>query len=289
MPRSGRKRYYLANLLRLTRFPNLIIIGITQYFTAIFLVGNPEIYYQTFTSIELLILSSSTVIIAAAGYIINDYYDIKIDYINRPDRVVVGRIIKRRVVLAAHITLNFAGIAMGLLLSWKIALINFIAAFLLWFYSNQLKRLPFVGNLLIALLTGMSLIVVAVYYQTNFYLILNYTVFAFSITLIREIIKDMEDIAGDERYGSKTLPIIIGIRKTKILLYIFISAFVFLLFYLSYNLGNPILNTFFIILILPIFYFIYLLYRADTKKRFNQLSNFCKLFMLAGILSMTFF
>lgn len=276
-------------MLKIIRFPNLVIIGITQYFTAIFLIGDPRTYFETFTSINLLILSSSTIIIAAAGYIINDYYDVKIDYINKPDRVIVGRVIKRRVVLAAHIALNFVGISMGLLLSWKIAFINFVAAFLLWFYSNQLKRQPFVGNVLIALLTGLALIVVAIYYQTNFGLILNYAVFAFSITLIREIIKDMEDMAGDEKYGSKTLPILIGVRKTKTVLYVLISSFVFLLFYLAYNLGNPILNTFFLILIIPIIYFIYLIYRADTKKRYNQLSNFCKLFMLAGILSMTFF
>jgi len=289
LPNTSTISDFFKNLLKLTRFPNLLIIGFTQYFAAIFLVGHPQNYTFVLTNLHMLVLSSSTVIIAAAGYIINDYYDIKIDYINKPEKVIVGRHIKRRIVLFAHIALNFAGITLGLWLGWKIAIINFFAAFALWFYSNRLKRMPFVGNFVIALLTGLSLIVVAVYFHRNFYLILNYAVFAFSITLIREIIKDMEDMAGDEHYGSKTLPIVWGVRKTKNFLYALIIIFVALLFYLSHLLNNATLNTFFLILLVPIFYFVYILYKADTKKKYNRLSNFCKLFMLVGILSMTFF
>lgn len=289
LPTSWKIRNFFKNLLKLTRFPNLLIIGFTQYFAAIFLIGHPDNYMHLLTSFNMLVLSSSTVIIAAAGYIINDYYDVKIDYVNKPDKVIVGRHIKRRVVIFSHTALNVAGITLGLWLSWKIAVINFIAAFLLWLYSNQLKRLPFVGNFIISILTGLSIIIVAVYFQRNFYLVLNYSVFAFSITIIREIIKDMEDITGDERYGSRTLPIIWGIRKTKRFLYFLIAIFVVVLFYLASLLGNQILNNFFLILLIPIAYFVYLLYRADTRNRYNQLSNYCKLFMLAGILSMTFF
>lgn len=289
MPALDRRSNFFNNLLKLTRFPNLLIIGLTQYFTAIFLVGYPDNYLHLMKSPELFILSSSTIIIAAAGYVINDYYDIKIDYVNKPDEVIVGRLIKRRVVLASHIALNVAGVLLGLLLNWKIAFINAFSGFLLWLYSNQLKRMPFVGNLLIAFLTGLSVMIVAVYFGRNEVLILNYAIFACSITLIREIIKDMEDVEGDERYGSKTLPIIWGIRKTKQLLYLLIIIFVILLFYLSFNLANPILNNFFLLMLIPIVYFVFLLYKADTKKKYNQLSNYCKLFMLAGILSMTFF
>jgi len=116
-----------------------------------------------------------------------------------------------------------------------------------------------------------------------------YAVFAFSINLVREIIKDMEDIRGDMRFGSRTLPIVWGLRKTKYFLYVLIALFIVILFLLSSQLGNHILNVFFIVLIVPIIYLIYLLYRADSQKRFHQLSTFCKLLMLAGIFSMTFF
>ncbi len=284
-----KQRFSIAGFLKLTRFPNLLIIGLTQYLAVIFLVPYPTEAPRMLLSLHLFLLVSSTIMIAAAGYIINDYYDVKIDYINKPDRVVVGKLIRRRIVLASHLVLNLVGVAIGFFLHPYVGMINFLAAFLLWIYSNQLKRMPFIGNLIIALLTGLSLVVIAVYYQKNTYLILNYAVFAFSINLIREIIKDMEDLKGDKRFGSKTLPIVWGIRKTKKFLYILMSLFIVLFVFMTWILGNPILNAFFLILIIPILYFAYLLYRADTQNRFWQLSNYCKIFMLAGVLSMIFF
>lgn len=289
MKKQGKKHFSITGFLKLTRVPNLIIIGFTQYLAVIFLVAHPENWFHKILDFNLLLLSSSTILIAAAGYIINDYYDIKIDYINKPDKVVVGKLVKRRIVLFSHAILNILGIAIGFYLSVSVGIINFLAGFLLWVYSNQLKRQPFIGNIVIALLTGLSILVIAVYFQRNLNLVLNYAVFAFSINLVREIIKDMEDLRGDLRFGSKTLPIVWGLRKTKYFLYALISAFVFVLFFLAHQLGNPTLNLFFLFLIVPIIYLIYLLYRADTQRRFHQLSTYCKLLMLAGISSMIFF
>lgn len=286
---SSKRSFSVTGFLKLTRVPNLLIIGLTQYFAVIFLVAHPENWHEKLYDFKLFLLSSSTVLIAAAGYIINDYYDIKIDYVNKPEKVVVGKLVKRRIVLVSHAVLNFLGIAIGFYLSIYVGIINFLAGFILWIYSNQLKRMPFIGNLVIASLTGLSILVVAIYYQKNYSLILNYAVFAFSINLIREVIKDMEDLRGDMRFGSKTLPIVWGLRKTKFFLYGLISLFVFSLFYLSHQLENQILNLFFLLLIVPIIYLIYLLYRADSQRRFHQLSTYCKLLMLAGISSMIFF
>ena len=284
-----KKSFSVIGFMKLTRVPNLLIIGLTQYLAVIFLVTYPENGYDKFYDIKLFLLSCSTILIAAAGYIINDYYDIKIDYVNKPEKVVVGKLIKRRIVLVSHAALNILGITIGFYLSIYVGIINFIAGFMLWIYSNQLKRMPFIGNLTIAALTGLSILVVAVYYQRNFSLLLNYAVFAFSINLVREVIKDMEDLRGDMRFGSKTLPIVWGLRKTKYFLYGLIGIFIFSLFYLSHQLDNQILSLFFIVLIVPIVYLIYLLYRADSQRRFHRLSTYCKLLMLAGITSMIFF
>lgn len=285
-----RKRdFSFRGFLKLTRFPNLLIIALTQYLSTIFLVAHPENGFKYLFDFKLFLLSASTLMIAAAGYIINDYYDIKIDYVNKPDKVVVGKLIKRRIVLASHIILNVVGIGIGFYLSLRVGALNFLAGFLLWIYSNKLKRMPLIGNLTIAFLTALSIAIIAVYYQKNESLLMAYAVFAFSINLVREIIKDMEDIRGDMRFGSKTLPIVWGLRKAKYFLFVLILIFVLILFALSSQLGNHTLNLFFIVLIVPIIYLIYLLYRADSQKRFHQLSTFCKLLMLAGISSMTFF
>lgn len=286
---SKKKSFSVTGFLKLTRFPNLLIIGLTQYLAVIFLVAYPETWPEKLYDYKLFLLSLSTILIAAAGYIINDYYDIKIDYVNKPDKVVVGKLVKRRIVLFSHAALNVIGICIGFYLSLYVGIINFAAGFMLWIYSNRLKRMPLIGNVVISSLTGLSILVVAIYYRQNYSLLINYAVFAFSINLVREVIKDMEDLRGDMRFGSKTLPIIWGLRKTKYFLYGLISFFMWSLFYLSHQLENDILNMFFIVLIVPIIYLIYLLYRADSQRRFHQLSTYCKLLMLAGISSMIFF
>lgn len=273
---------FFQSLLRLTRFTNLLIIGLAQYFTAYFLVD-----VTTLTDIRLFILTSSTVLIAAAGYIINDYYDIKIDYINKPERVVIGKGIPRRFAILFHTLFSFAGIALGYYLGWQIALINFLSAFLLWWYSNNLKRLPFVGNFSIALLTGTSIYMVALLFGGDDTLIIIYSSFAFFMTLVREIIKDMEDLKGDSTFGCKTLPIVWGFRKTKQFLYAVV--FIFCMTVLILDLLFTALPSVYFVLFLfaPLVWMVLRLYRADTVKEFEWLSTFCKVIMLLGILSMS--
>ncbi|MFW5726621.1 MAG: geranylgeranylglycerol-phosphate geranylgeranyltransferase, partial [bacterium] len=184
--------------------------------------------------------------------------------------------------------LNMLGIGIGFFLSPMVGLVNFSAAFLLWLYSNQLKRLPLIGNVTIAFLSGLSVWVIGLYYPQQELLVFTYAVFAFGISLVREIIKDIEDMQGDETFGCKTLPIILGVRYTKFFLYFLSALFIFLLFFMSGMIGNQQLIYFFLLLIIPIAYFITRLVYADTKREFSFLSNFCKLIMLSGILSMIF-
>ena len=284
-----RRRRWLAGLARITRAQNLVMLALTQYFTAYFLVDVHASRRAYLLDADLFLLVLSTVMIAAAGYMINDYYDVKIDFINKPQRVVVGTVLRRRIVIAAHVILTATGILSGTYLSWKVGLIHASAAFLLWWYSNQLKRYPFVGNLSIALLSGLAIAVIGLYYRQHQFLVLTYAVFAFSISLLREIIKDMEDVPGDEAFGCQTLPIVWGISRTKTLLYTLSGFFIFLLFFLSGTLGNSVLITYFLLLIIPIAYFITKLVYADTQRDYAYLSSFCKLLMLSGILSMVFF
>lgn len=276
----------LLDALRLSRFNNLVIIFITQYAGAIFLLNSEQSVWYVVADFRFLVLVISTVIIAAAGYYINDYYDIKIDLINKPERVIVGNTIKRRPVMIAHTTLNAIGILMGLMVSVWIAAIHLICAFLLWWYSNQLKRLPFIGNFVVALLTGSTLLVLLVYYQTFDLLTIIYAIFAFGITLIREIIKDIEDVEGDANYGGLTLPVFFGLRKTKVFLFIVIAPFVTSLVVFLLKIQNQFLLLYFGILTIPFIHFLYKLINADTKKEFSYLSSYCKWLIIAGILSM---
>lgn len=272
-------------LFRLTRFWNLAIIAFAQYFTAYFLFHQGLL---VFTDFWLFLIVASTVMIAAAGYIINDYYDIKIDLINKPDRVVIGKTITRRYAIFFHTVISVTGVGIGLLINWKVGAVNFVSVFLLWLYSNNLKRLPLIGNLVVSLLTGLSIFLLSFFYEQYLPLVMTYSLFAFFMTLIREIVKDMEDMKGDTTFGCRTLPIVWGIRKTKSFLYGTILVFSFLVLWLDYQQLKLSWIYFIPLLFVPMSILFYRLLKADTKKEFFQLSQLCKIIMLLGICSMIF-
>jgi len=278
----------MLSFLRLIRGFNLLILVFTQY--AVRLCLTEEGFYNGLPHVrdaQLFVLALTTVLIAASGYIINDYYDVKIDTINKPKRVIIGKGVSRRWAMVWNITFN--AIAIGLswwYLSLLVSAINFGSIFLLWLYSNQLKRLALVGNLAIAVLSATSVAVVALQFPQNIYLVLVFAIFAFFITLIREIIKDMEDVRGDSAFGCRTLPIAIGIRATKQVVYIFFAVLMGIL--LSTYLTFPTRFAFYLYVVeVPLLlYFLYKLYYADTKRTFHFLSQLCKVVMLLGVLSM---
>ncbi|PRY28168.1 4-hydroxybenzoate polyprenyltransferase [Spirosoma oryzae] len=277
---------FILGFLRLVRVQNLMIVVLTQFLARIFLVGPRLDWRQLLIDPTIWLLSSSTVCIAAAGYIINDYFDIKIDLINKPERVIIGRYLRRRVAMGTHQLLNLIGCLIGLYLSKWVFMLDVFCVALLWLYSAKLKRQPAIGNIVVSLLTALSLIVLAVYYRQNAHMLLIYAVFSFGISLIREIIKDMQDIRGDARFGCRTLPIVWGLRRTKYLLYVLVASLILTIFLITDSLANLHLNLIFLLLLVPISWLIYQLVRADTRRDFGYLSNLCKLIMLLGVVSM---
>jgi len=283
MPKESQPTFTLKAILRLTRFWNLLVIGMAQYFAAIFLIDT-----NLLLDWKLFVLASSTAIIAGAGYIINDYYDIKIDLINKPERVVIGKKIARRYALLFHSVLSFCGVALGFLLGWRLGLIHIFSSFILWWYSNSLKRQPFVGNLMVALLTGLSITLINILYDLSNSFVIIYSLFAFFMTLVREIVKDMEDLKGDNTFGCKTLPIVWGIRKTKVLVYFLLALFSLLVILLNAVYTQMPFSYFLVFLFAPLGLFLFGLMQADTKRDFYTLSQWCKLIMVLGIISMAF-
>jgi len=277
------RQFTFFGFLKLTRFWNLLIIAMAQYFAVDFFIDKSKIW-----DVRLFVLSLSTVIIAAAGYIINDYYDVKIDLINKPERVVIGKDVARRYALLFHSLLSMIGVALGFLLGWKIGVINFFSAFLLWWYSNDLKRQPFIGNFVVALLTGLSIFLVNILYHVHSPLVTIYALFAFAMTLVREIVKDAEDLKGDNTFGCKTLPIIWGVRKTKIFLYFLITLFFISVIGINQLFEQLPMYYFFTFLFAPLVLLVIWLIRADTSKDFHKVSQWCKVIMLLGISSMIF-
>lgn len=263
-----------------------------------------------FGEFYFFLLVLSTAMTAGAGYIINGYFDTKIDRRNDPSDVIVGKTIKRRVAMISHIIISAIAIAIGFFIAWRIdfielGYINVICTGMLWYYSTTYKYRFLIGNILIAVLAGLVPLIVALYeipllnkqyneilitlnmnFNHIFTWIVGFSVFAFLTTLIREIIKDMEDIEGDWTYGSKTLPITLGAGNTKIVLGVLILITISLLSYIQIT-KLPDMKTFVYFLIaiqLPFVLLIYKIVTAKDRKSYHFASSLTKFIMLTGIL-----
>ena len=319
-------KQFLA-FLQLMRLPNLLIIALTQYLLRHFfilpLLGVAGMA-SGLSELNFFLLSLSTVMIAAAGYIINDYYDIKVDVVNKPGRVLVDTVIKRRVAMGAHLVINVLAIAIGVYLAyilktyWLALIQPFIAA-LLFFYTTTFKKKFLVGNLIVSFLTGMVVWILIFYEKelittlSNFPFaaqhdilaedgirrynysviiatgLLMYGLFAFFTSVAREVVKDAEDLEGDMEGDYKTMPIVWGLKKTKMFVFavtILLTLLVVYIFGLVLVIAELYVVAYYLgILILELMYFLFMLNRAKRKEQFHHLSQFLKFIMLTGILT----
>ena len=254
----------------------------------------------------LLVLS--TVLLAAAGYVINNIFDVASDTINKPNDVVIGKGISEAQAYNIYFGLNITGVAIGFYLSNVImrpgfATIFILIASLLYFYSTTLKQIMLLGNFVVAFLLALSVIIIGVFDifpATNadnqaqmaslFSILIDYALFAFMINFIREIVKDIEDVNGDYNQGMNTLPIAIGISRTaKIALGFAIIPFILSLLYINkYFVENDLLIVTlyaFAFVLAPLLYFIVKIFSAKSQKDFHHLSTVLKLILLFGIFS----
>lgn len=304
----------IAAFLRLIRWPNLVFIAITQCLFEWAIYGRvyPPAGSERFSNTFFLLVLAS-VLIAAAGYIINDYFDQNIDQVNKPDKMVVNVIINRRWVIFWHMTLSLAGLfftalALPIQQYWHLVLGNLAAILLLWLYSINFKKQLLIGNILISLLTAWVILILFFakyplvmqemlgldHTKVRFFrLTILYAAFAFIISLVREVVKDMEDIEGDQKYGCRTMPIVWGIRVTKVFvgvwLVVLIAASLILQFYvLGLGWWHSVLYCL-LFIIAPLVVIIQKLYKAYTPQDYHRLSTLIKWVMFTGILSMAFF
>jgi len=300
--------------LKLIRYKNLIFIAFAQVvMRQVVLVPILQTFGfdATMDTTMLFLLITATVLIAAGGYVINDYFDVKIDFINKPDKQIVGNEISRHKAMLLHQILTGSGVVCGLLLaffarSFTLAFIFIVIPGLLWFYSASYKRQFLIGNLVIAFISAITILIVGIaqlaFLQkeygslvfetpipTHFYAwIGGFALFSFLLTLIREIIKDVEDEKGDREMECRTLPIKWGIKKTKLFLYCLTALTVILLllanFYFIHFDGTLTLRYILFGIILPFIALCYLIYKAIVKTDFHQASNLSKVIMFIGVL-----
>lgn len=305
----------LGAFFRLVRLPNLLFIAYTQTLFLRFVVlpaheGNAH-SRLTLVPEAFGLLMAASLCIAAGGYVINDYFDLNIDRVNRPDRLVIERVIPRRWAIAWHLVFSMAGIACSLWLSATtgsplVAILNTVAVVVLWLYSTTFKRQLLAGNIVISALTAWVVLVLYVaeaapgwpaydrrqaFYLTTVYKpAIVYAGFAFMLSLVREAVKDMEDRVGDHRHGRRTMAVAWGLRSTKI--YTAIWLVVLLMGVGAFSayfaiLGQWLMPAFMAAgVLLPLGAVLRGLRKATAPRRFGRFSAWLKWAMLGGTSSM---
>jgi 4-hydroxybenzoate polyprenyltransferase len=302
--------------LKLIRWPNLLIVIVTQCLVMYAVIGRVYAAYGIEPALGPLlffILVSATVIIAAAGYIINDYFDLRTDRINKPESVVIGRYFPRRMAIKLHIVLNSIAIAAGFYLSlvagsYRLWLIFPLMTILLWFYSERYKKRVLYGNIAVAFMSAMVVLVVwlfeffalrqqpgkfmTVYTQIGLIsqVVFAYALFAFLLTLLRELIKDAEDVEGDAATGCQTLPVVFGIRySVNLALGLLIVTLLLALAgcYVLYETSRLVPAFYFLIMVaVPVLYLIRQVAGAIAREQYHRISKLVKILILSGILGL---
>ncbi len=303
----------LTAFLRLIRWPNLLFIVLAQVlflFIVFPALTTRGAFHTNEDYVQIVMFMLASVFIAAGGYVINDYFDVRIDAVNKPEKLVIGKIIKRRWAIVWHLVLSFLGLLLTAYISfynesYTILAGNIICVVLLWAYSVHFKKSLLLGNLMIALLTAwvifscyeIIMVRYGYYWSVSPPELLKgaifYAEFAGLLTLIREAVKDAEDVEGDRAYGAHTMPIKWGIPGFKIytgVLCLMMLLGIGSLAVYAYIAGYIFVTAYAVILIIaPMIVFLKKLYTASTSRHYHILSNLVKLIMLAGILSMILF
>ncbi|WP_296149405.1 geranylgeranylglycerol-phosphate geranylgeranyltransferase [uncultured Flavobacterium sp.] len=293
--------------LKLIRLQNLIMLAIMQLVFHYGFLALQEIPLAL-NDWQYLILVLSTVSIAAGGYLINNIFDKATDEINKPNDVVVGKSISEAMAYNIYMALNIIGVGAGFYLSNVIEKPGFSLLFIvisgtLYLYASGLKQTLLVGNIIVALLLSLSIIIIGIFdllptinpdnqagMGLLFKILLDYAIFAFIINFIREIVKDLEDVNGDYNQGMNTLPISLGVARTvKVVFGLSFIPLGLIIYYINEHLFSNDLyyaTIYGLILILaPLLYFTIKIFSAKNQKDFNHLSTVLKIVIFFGILS----
>lgn len=297
--------------LRLVRWPNLLIIGLifllakTQLVDVLSIISGSE---SCLSAMHWMLFALATILIAASGNVVNDIFDQSIDKINKPQKMLVGKAISEDSAWNLYYALSSAGLGLGIFLCWQLgnvssSLIFMLVAGGLYFYSYSYKRQFLIGNLVIALLAGLVPFMPVYGYilcaPENWMqlpwnsLLLAFAAFSFLVTLIREVIKDMEDIKGDLLMRCKTLPIVLGVKPTKVIVLVLTAILMGAVAKLQYAWwlqGDKwVLIYFGVAVQLPSVILMFQVFKSETAEAFHRASNLTKVIMLGGICSMFIF
>ncbi|HCQ12636.1 geranylgeranylglycerol-phosphate geranylgeranyltransferase [Flavobacterium sp.] len=273
----------IISMFSVVRGYNIPIIALAQYLSAIFIMAPEKRALSVLLDFNLFIIVIASGLTIASGYIINNFYDSKKDLINRPNKSQLDRLVSQKTKLQVYFTVNFVVALLAFLVSFRAVLFFSVYIFLIWFYSHKLKKHPIIGNLTASLLAVLPFFAILLYYKNLYPQIFAHATFLFLLLLIREIIKDLENLKGDIANDYQTIPVKFGevfAKKTISLLTVITILPVYFLVEI-YDVGYMDIY-FYVSLIILIFFLIYL-WKSDSKPDYLRLHNILKFLVVSGV------
>lgn len=280
--------YKFLSLLSVVRGYNILILIAAQYLAAIFVFSPNKTLHGILFDLHLLFLVLATVCVVAAGYIINNFYDEKVDRINRPVKSSLDSLIKQETVLKLYFLLNAIGFVFGAFISVKAAFFFAVYIFGIWLYSHKLKKMPFVGLFSAAVLTILPFFAIFIYFKNFSTVIFMQAVFLFIVIVLRELIKDLENMKGAIANNLATFPLVYGERKTKQVSLFLMSVTVIPIGFLVRHPAIGFMQYYFYFALISFLFIGVYLWNSTHRNHFRILHNLLKLLLLIGVICLVF-
>ena len=273
----------IVSLFSVIRGYNIPIIVLAQYLSAIFILAPEKRAMNVILDFNLFLIVLASALTIASGYIINSFYDSKKDLINRPNKSILDRLISQQTKLRVYFTLNFVVAFLSFLISFRAFLFFSVYIFLIWFYSHKVKKFVVIGNLMATFMAVLPFFAILLYYKNFYEVILAHAAFLFLLLLIREMIKDLENIKGDLANDYQTIPILYGETISKKII-TFLSVLTVIPVYIlieKFDVGY--MDMYFYSCLIVLIFFLLYLWKSTTKEQFLLLHNVLKFLIVAGV------
>jgi len=287
---KGKKEYSFffkfLSMFSVVRGYNIFIIVLAQYLAAIFIFSPDKSLKEILFNLDLYFIVLATACVIAAGYIINNFYDAEKDLINKPIKSKIDSIVGQKTKLKIYFLLNFIGVGFAFLVSWRAALFFSVYIFLIWIYCHKLKKYPLTGLFSAAILALLPFFAIFIYYKNFSTIIFTHAAFLFFVLMIRELTKDLENIRGDIAQDYQTIPVKYGEYFTKLLITILVVFTIDPIYFIWKYPEIGMMKYYFYLVGIVFALFLFLLWKANSKKDYVILHNIIKLIIVIGVLSL---
>ena len=283
---TRKSKYLFTKILSffsVIRGHNILVIIVAQYLASIFILSPNINALNIIFDFQLFILVIASSLAIASGYIINNFYDAKKDLINRPTKVMIDRLVSQQTKLKVYFSINFIVVLISSFVSWRAMLYFSIYIFSIWFYSHKLKKYPIIGNITASILAILPFFAILLYYKHFYHVIIAHASFLYLLILIRELIKDLENIQGDLLTNYSTIPVLYGEKIAKFIISILVVSTIIPVFFLVdvYEVGY--MDIYFYISTMVLVFFLIRLWDSSTKTDYLNLHFLLKVIIILGV------